>query len=69
MGSRRSPLSFSGPQPIRLFRLFGIQFTASWIWVLFFALLVYIAFAMFATLRLGFSRVELWSLAIIAAVL
>ena len=69
VGSRRSPLSFAGPQPIRLFRLFGIQFTASWIWLLFFALLIYIAFAMFATLRLGFSRVELWSLAVIAAVL
>src|SRR5205807_5725567 len=69
MGSRRSPLNFSGPQPIRLFRLFGIQFTANWSWVLLFALLVYVGYTTFRGLRLGFSQVELWSLAVIAAVL
>jgi Zn-dependent protease len=69
MGSRRSPLSFSGPQPLRLFRLFGIEFTANWSWLLLFALLVYVGYATFRGLRLGFSQVELFSLAVIAAVL
>jgi Zn-dependent protease len=69
MGSRRSPLSFSGPQPLRLFRLFGIQFTANWSWLLLFALLVYVGYSTFRGFRLGFSQVELWSLAVIAAVL
>jgi Zn-dependent protease/CBS domain-containing protein len=49
--------------------LFGIQFTANWSWVLLFALLVYVAFSTFRGLRLGFSQVELWALALIAAVL
>src|SRR5215471_1292326 len=62
MGSRRSPLSFSGPQPLRLFRLFGIQFTANWSWLLLFALLVYVGYATFRGLRLGFSQVELFLL-------
>ncbi|HEY1246994.1 MAG TPA: site-2 protease family protein [Hyphomicrobiaceae bacterium] len=52
-----------------MFRLFGIQFTANWSWILLFALLVYVAFSTFRGLRLGFSQVELWSLAVIAAVL
>jgi Zn-dependent protease len=52
-----------------LFRLFGIQFTANWSWLLLFALLVYVAFSTFRGLRLGFSQVELWSLAVSAAVL
>ena len=69
MGSRRSPLNFAGPQSVRLFRLFGIQFTANWSWLLLFALLVYVAYSTFRGFRLGFSQVELWSLAIIAAVL
>lgn len=69
-GSRRSPsLNLPGTQSIRLFRLFGIQFTANWSWILLFALLVYVAFSTFRGLRLGFSQVELWSLAVIAAVL
>jgi Zn-dependent protease len=58
-----------GGQSLRLFRLFGIQFTANWSWVLLFALLVYVAFSTFRGLRLGFSQVELWALALIAAVL
>src|SRR5438045_4670095 len=69
MGSRRSPLNFTGPQSVRLFRLFGIEFTANWSWLLLFALLVYVALSTFRNLRLGFSQVELWSLAVIAAVL
>src|SRR5215472_7836352 len=69
MESRRSPWSFSGPQPLRLFRLFGIQFTANWSWLLLFALLIYVGFSTFRGLRMGFSQVELWSLAVIAAVL
>ena len=68
-GRRRSPLQWSGPQPVRLFRLFGIQFTANWSWLLLFALLIYVAYSTFRGLRLGFSQVELWSLAVIAAVL
>src|SRR5438045_3437700 len=54
---------------MRLFRLFGIQFTANWSWLILFALLVYVAFSTFRGLRIGFSQVELWSLALIAAVL
>src|SRR5215468_12462484 len=69
MGRRRSPLNFSGPPPLRLFRIFGIEFTANWSWLLLFALLIYVAFSTFRGLRLGFSQVELWSLAVIAAVL
>jgi len=69
MGTRRSPLSLAGARNIPLFRLFGIQFTANWSWLLLFALLVYVGFATFRGLRLGFSQVELWSLAVIAAVL
>src|SRR5437763_5813889 len=54
---------------MRLFKLFGIQFTANWSWLILFALLVYVAFSTFRGLRVGFSQVELWSLAVIAAVL
>jgi len=69
-GGRRSPLlTIPGTQTVPLFRLFGIQFTANWSWLLLFALLVYVAFSTFRGLRLGFSQVELWSLAVIAAVL
>ena len=69
MGSRRSPLNFTGPQSVRLFRLFGIEFTANWSWLLLFALLVYVAYSTFHGFRLGFSQMELWLLAILAAVL
>jgi Zn-dependent protease len=54
---------------LRLFRLFGIQFTANWSWLLLAALLVYVAYSTFRGLRLGFSQVELWSLALVAALL
>ena len=59
-----------GRQPsLRLFRLFGIQFTANWSWLLLLALLVYVAYSTFRGLRLGFSPVELWLLALVAALL
>jgi Zn-dependent protease len=54
---------------LRLFRLFGIQFTANWSWLLLAALLVYVAYSTFRGLRLGFGQVELWSLALVAALL
>jgi Zn-dependent protease len=54
---------------LRLFRLFGIQFTANWSWLLLAGLLVYVAYSTFRGLRLGFSQVELWALALVAALL
>ena len=54
---------------MRLFRLFGIQFTANWSWLLLFALLVYVAYSTFRGLRLGWSSTELWTMAVIAALL
>jgi len=54
---------------LRLFRLFGIQFTANWSWLLLLVLLVYVAYSTFRGLRLGWSGVELWSMAVIAALL
>jgi Zn-dependent protease/CBS domain-containing protein len=54
---------------LRLFRLFGIQFTANWSWLLLLLLLVYVAYSTFRGLRLGWSGVELWSMAIVAALL
>lgn len=58
-----------GQRSLRLFRLFGIQFTASWSWLLLLVLLVYVAYSTFRGLRLGFSPVSLWSLAVVAALL
>ena len=58
-----------GRSTIRLFRLFGIQFTANWSWLLLLVLLVYVAYTMFRGFRLGFAPVGLWSLAVIAALL
>ena len=70
MASVRSAVTDSSRQPsLRLFRLFGIQFTANWSWLLLLGLLVYVAYSTFRGLRLGFSQVELWSLAIVAALL
>ncbi len=54
---------------MRLFRLFGIQFTANWSWLLLLVLLVYVAYSTFRGLRLGWSGVELWSMAVVAALL
>src|SRR5919197_5991840 len=59
-----------GGQPtLRLFRLFGIQFTANWSWIFLLALLVYVAATTFSGLRLGLGPVVLWPLAITAALL
>ncbi len=68
MGRRKPPLSPPGIPSTRLFRLFGIQFTANWSWLLLFALLVYVAYSTFRSLRYA-SQAELWTLAVIAAVL
>jgi Zn-dependent protease len=54
---------------LRLFRLFGIQFTANWSWLVLLALLVYVAYSTFRGLRLGWSPAGLWSLAVVAALL
>src|SRR5579859_4217556 len=54
---------------MRLFRLFGIQFTANWSWLVLLALLVYVAYSTFRSLRLGFSPAGLWSMAVVAALL
>ena len=58
-----------GIPSLRLFRLFGIQFTANWSWVLLAGLLVYVAYITFRSLRLGFSQLDLWVLAVVAALL
>ncbi len=68
VGRRKPPLSPPGIPSTRLFRLFGIQFTANWSWLLLFALLVYVAYSTFRSLRYA-SQAELWTLAVIAAVL
>jgi Zn-dependent protease len=66
----RSAVTEPPRQPsLRLFRLFGIQFTANWSWLLLFALLVYVAYTTFRGLRLNFEQPELWGLAVVAAVL
>jgi Zn-dependent protease len=54
---------------LRLFRLFGIQFTANWSWILLLVLLMYVAYSSFLGLRLGWSPLGLWSLAVVAALL
>lgn len=62
--------SFSiSPSAVRLFRLFGIEFTANWSWLLLFGLLVYVAYSTFASVRVGLSQPWLWTLAAVAAVL
>jgi Zn-dependent protease len=70
LASVRSRLSEPGRQPtLRLFRLFGIQFTANWSWLVLFVLLVYVGYTTFRGLRLGWSAAELWSMGVVAAVL
>ncbi len=54
---------------MRLFRLFGIQFTVNWSWLVLLALLVYGAYSTFSGFGLGWSQVELWCMAAIAALL
>src|SRR5919201_356443 len=59
----------NGPGTLRLFRLFGIQFTANWSWLFLFSLLVYVAGATFRGLRLGWPPTLVWALAVVAALL
>jgi Zn-dependent protease len=54
---------------LRLFRLFGIQFTANWSWLLLLALLVYVAHSTFYSMQLGWSAGELWVMGVLAALL
>ena len=63
------PSNDSRQPALRLFSLFGIQFTANWTWVLLFGLLIYVAFSMFRGQRAAFSSSELIVLALVAAVL
>jgi Zn-dependent protease len=66
----RTAVHEPGRQPsLRLFSLFGIQFTANWSWLVLLGLLVYVAYSTFRGLRLGFSQAELWVLAVVAALL
>jgi Zn-dependent protease len=58
-----------GQPTLRLFRLFGIQFTANWSWLLLLGLLVYAADMTFGAMRLGWSSIALWALALAAALL
>lgn len=70
MASVRPARFEPGKQPtLRLFRLFGIQFTANWSWLLLLALLVYVAYTSFRGMRLGFSPAGVWVLALVAALL
>jgi len=54
---------------IPLFRLFGIQFTANWSWLLLLALLVYMAHGLFRGMLPGWSSAGVWALAVAAALL
>ena len=63
------PSNDSRQPALRLFSLFGIQFTANWTWVLLFGLLIYVAFSTFRGRRAGFSQADLIVLALVAAVL
>jgi Zn-dependent protease len=70
--SARRPTEPGRAGTLRLFRLFGIDFTANWSWLLLLALLVYIANSTFQTtpiLRSGLTTEGLWALAALAALL
>jgi Zn-dependent protease len=55
---------------VRLFRLFGIQFTANWSWLLLLGLLVYVAqTTLRVRLGLGWSGQAVWALSALAALL
>jgi len=59
-----------GAPPLRLFRLFGIQFTASWSWLLLLGLLVYFAYyTLRARLGFGWPAPAMWGLSLVAALL
>jgi Zn-dependent protease len=59
----------AGQPSLRLFRLFGIQFTANWSWLLLLALLVYAANTTFSGMRLGWTSTAQWALSVLAALL
>jgi Zn-dependent protease len=67
----RPALSERPGQPtLRLFQLFGIQFTANWSWLLLLGLLIFVAYdTTFRGLRPGLAPPVLWALAVMAALL
>jgi len=71
MASLRPRLSQTpGAPPLRLFRLFDIQFTANWSWLLLFGLMVYFAYYTLRTrLGFGFPTPGMWALAVVGALL
>jgi Zn-dependent protease len=58
-----------GPPTLRLFRVFGIQLTLNWSWLLLLALLVYVANSTFRTLGLAWPGPAMWTLAVFAALM
>src|SRR3954462_4654715 len=66
---RRAVLDPPAQPSLKLFRLFGIQFTANWSWLLLLALLVYVAHASIGGLVFGWSQQAVWALAVAAALL
>jgi Zn-dependent protease len=60
----------TGEPTLRLFRLFGIQFTANWSWLLLLGLLVYVAqTTLRVRLGFGWSAQAVWALSAFAALL
>src|SRR5205807_878970 len=62
-------LAVDGQPSLRLFRLFGIQLTANWSWLLLLALLVYVAAQTFSGLLTGVRPLGMWVLAVVAGLL
>src|SRR3954454_14475079 len=59
-----------GAPPLRLFRLFGIEFTANWSWLLLLGLLVYVAyFTLRPRLGFGWQPPAVGALSVVAALL
>jgi len=52
---------------VRLFRVFGIQLTLNWSWILLLGLLVYVARSLFIDRGLNWPPLATWSLAVVAA--
>jgi len=70
LASVRSKLSEPGRQQnFRLFSVVRHPVHGQLEWLLLLALLVYVAYSTFRGLRLGWSATELWSMAIVAALL
>jgi Zn-dependent protease len=66
----RSVLSEPGGAPtLRLFRVFGIQLTLNWSWLLLLGLLVYVARSLFVERGINWPPLAMWSLAIVAALI